>query len=156
MHIPSLVKINWCLLKLSSGNEKRTDGRWMDRHTDVQHETIIPRHYWVAGYKNGRYCHDKVFPIICLLETKGQVTLMWIVWSAPKSNQSKIFWLSSLPLVMKIQSRNCYRLDTIFWSLWGPKGWVTLMSIVESWQKSNLWKNLCLTYLSASLMKIQW
>ena len=24
----------------------------MDRHTDVQHETIIPRHYHVAGYKN--------------------------------------------------------------------------------------------------------
>ena len=27
MHIPSLVKIHWCCLKLSSGNEKRTDGR---------------------------------------------------------------------------------------------------------------------------------
>ena len=32
-----------------------TDGR-TDRHTDVQRETIIPRHYRVAGYKNG--CHD--------------------------------------------------------------------------------------------------
>ena len=28
-----------------------TDGR-PDRHTDVQRETIIPRHYRVAGYKN--------------------------------------------------------------------------------------------------------
>ena len=31
----------------------RTDGR-TDRHTDVQRETIIPRHYCVAGYKNAR------------------------------------------------------------------------------------------------------
>ena len=46
MHIPFLVKIHWCLLKLSSRNEKRMDG-----HMDVQHETIIPRHYIVAGYK---------------------------------------------------------------------------------------------------------
>ena len=30
--------------------EGRTDGR-TDRHTDVQRETILPRHYWVAGYK---------------------------------------------------------------------------------------------------------
>ena len=113
MHIPSLVKIHWCLLKLSSGNEnmgvsqadnsvkiwqnlpisnpkpdlhninaqtksgenpfmftqgiiqkwntdgwtdgwtdiRLTDGR-TDGHMDVQHETIIPRHYCVAGYKN--------------------------------------------------------------------------------------------------------
>ena len=36
----------------------------------------------------------------------GQVTLMWIVQSAPKSNLSKIFWLSSLPAnLMKIQSK---------------------------------------------------
>ena len=26
----------------------------MDRHTDDQHETIIPRHYCVAGYKNAK------------------------------------------------------------------------------------------------------
>ena len=30
----------------------RTDVRRTDRHTDVQRETIIPRHYCVAGYKN--------------------------------------------------------------------------------------------------------
>ena len=61
MHIPSLVKIHWCLLKLSSGNEKRTDRRtdvWrLARHTDIQRETIIPRHYCVAGYKN--QCHGR-------------------------------------------------------------------------------------------------
>ena len=54
MHIPSLVKIHWRLLKLSSGNEIRTEGRMTegrtDRYTDVQRETIIPRHYRVAGY----------------------------------------------------------------------------------------------------------
>ena len=38
MHIPGLVKIHWCLLKLSSGNEK-----WMDWLTDNQRETLIPR-----------------------------------------------------------------------------------------------------------------
>ena len=60
MHIPSLVKIHWCLLK-SSGNEKRTDGHTTDgrtdlrtdKHTDVQRDTIIPHNYCVAGYKNG-------------------------------------------------------------------------------------------------------
>ena len=104
MHIPSLVKIDWCLLKLSSGNENmgvsRADNsvknwrnlpisnpkpdlhninahtkfgenplmftqviirkRKMDGWTDVrrtdgltnnQHETIIPSHYCVGGYK---------------------------------------------------------------------------------------------------------
>ena len=54
MHIPSLVKIHWCLLMLLSRN-KKTDGwtyNWrMDRHMDAQRETIIPRHYCVAGYK---------------------------------------------------------------------------------------------------------
>ena len=36
MHIPNLVKIHWCLLKLSSGNEKGTDGRTYDWRTDGQ------------------------------------------------------------------------------------------------------------------------
>ena len=43
MHIPSLVKIHWCLLKLSSGNEKRTDGRADTRMSNVkpQYPTTI-------------------------------------------------------------------------------------------------------------------
>ena len=64
MHIPSLVKIHWCLLKLSFGNEKtdeRTDVRRTDRHTDVQRETIIYRHYCVAGYKNVLRMEAKAF-----------------------------------------------------------------------------------------------
>ena len=36
--------------------KRNTDGGtidgWMDRHTDIQRETIIPCHYHVAGYKN--------------------------------------------------------------------------------------------------------
>ena len=40
-----------CLLKLSSENKKRMDGQ-MNGLTDDQCETIIPRHYGVAGYKN--------------------------------------------------------------------------------------------------------
>ena len=31
--------------------KRKTDGRTTDGHTDVQRETIIPRHYRVAGYK---------------------------------------------------------------------------------------------------------
>ena len=57
MHIPSLVKID--IYSSSSGNEhtdewSTTDGRMgghTDRHTGDQRETIIPRHYRVAGYK---------------------------------------------------------------------------------------------------------
>ena len=46
------MKTHWCLLKLSPGNKIRTDGDWRtDTHTDVQRETIIPRHYRVAGLK---------------------------------------------------------------------------------------------------------
>ena len=33
-------------------NRRMTDRQMDDRHTDVQRETIIPRHYRVAGYKN--------------------------------------------------------------------------------------------------------
>ena len=47
MHTPSLVKIHWCLLKLSSGNEIRTDVKltdWqMDRHTAIIPPTIMWR-----------------------------------------------------------------------------------------------------------------
>ena len=67
MHIPSLVKIHWCLLKLSSGNEMdgRTDVRRTDGLTDDQRETMIPRHYCVAGYKKQwRYCW-RLHPSIC-------------------------------------------------------------------------------------------
>ena len=57
MHIPSLVKIHWQLLKLSSEMKytwtdvQLTDRRTDERHTDVQRETITPRHYYVAGIK---------------------------------------------------------------------------------------------------------
>ena len=35
MHIPNLVKIHWCLLKLSSGNEIRMDGLTTDWRIDA-------------------------------------------------------------------------------------------------------------------------
>ena len=73
-----------------------------------------------------RYYPDNIFPIICLWETNGQVTLMWRVWSAPKSNSSMSF-ISSLPAyLMKI--RNSSRLENIL--------------------------NNCLYSFSASLLKI--
>ena len=56
IHIPSLVKIHWCLLSNHPKTKKQTDrltsSDWqMDRHTDILSETIIPRHCRVAGYK---------------------------------------------------------------------------------------------------------
>ena len=54
MHIPSLVKIHWYLLKLSSGNEitdEWTIVQQMDGHTDNKSEAIIRRHYCMAVYK---------------------------------------------------------------------------------------------------------
>ena len=89
MHIPNLVKIHWCLLKLLSGNKKRMDGRtydWRtdgrtDRHTDLQSETIIPNHYCVVGYcvvgyevytneEHLRYIHIQVFLSILFCSIK--------------------------------------------------------------------------------------
>ena len=55
----------------------RTADGWTDRHMDVQRETILPRHYSVAGYKNEKFqikidifhistqnidCGSKVYP----------------------------------------------------------------------------------------------
>ena len=52
MHIPSLVK---SIDVYSSYHPETKNGR-MDRqtdgHTDAQHETIIPHHYCMAGYRN--------------------------------------------------------------------------------------------------------
>ena len=42
MHIPHLVKIHWCLLKLSSGNEKWTDGHTTDGQTDTRTSNMKP------------------------------------------------------------------------------------------------------------------
>ena len=64
IHIPTLVKIHWCLqviIRKRKMDGCTTDGR-TDRHTDVQRETIIPCHYSVVGYKkynppsNSIYC----------------------------------------------------------------------------------------------------
>ena len=49
MHTPILVKIHWCLLKLSSW--KRNTYGWKDVQTDVRRKTIISRQYRMAGYK---------------------------------------------------------------------------------------------------------
>ena len=37
----------------------------MDGLTDDQRETIIPRHYYVAGYKNSDILHISVKNIVC-------------------------------------------------------------------------------------------
>ena len=57
MHVPSLIKTHWYLHKLSFGNEN-IDGR-TDGHTDNQRETIIPRHYRVAGHKKKTHTKKK-------------------------------------------------------------------------------------------------
>ena len=66
MHIPILVKIHWCLLSYHPETKygRTYDGR-TDRQTDVQRETIIPRHYRVAEYnqKISSICRLLVLPI---------------------------------------------------------------------------------------------
>ena len=59
MSMQSLKKIGQILLKLESGNQAQTDGR-MDGRTDGRTDghskrfgryNIIPRHFFMAGYK---------------------------------------------------------------------------------------------------------
>ena len=55
MHISNLMKIIDVYSSYHPETKNRwTDDGWTDRHTEVQPETIIPRHYIVAGYKNGK------------------------------------------------------------------------------------------------------
>ena len=62
--------------------------------------------WWRSDQKWSRYRPDNIFPITCLRETKGQVTFMWIVRAALKSNSSKNLWLSSWSASrMKIRSK---------------------------------------------------
>ena len=77
LHIPSLVKIHWYLLKLWSGNENTEEQtynkctyRQADGQMDIQHETIISRLYRGVGYKkdsfpnmkfNNYLSRDKIF-----------------------------------------------------------------------------------------------
>ena len=63
-HIASLIKIPCysenpmmfikVIIRKRKTDGRTTDGR-TDRHTDVQRETIIPRHYCVAGNNNRNY-----------------------------------------------------------------------------------------------------
>ena len=91
MHIPSLVKIHWCLLKLSSRNEKRTDGL-----TDDQHETIIPCHYCVAGYNNDEKSTRCIQPSWVWNEEKliylYHATWYWPIILFPDNTLSKYQW----------------------------------------------------------------
>ena len=52
IHLQSLVKIHWYLLKLSSWNENM-DGRMTDRRTDTRTSNmkLSPRQFRVPGYK---------------------------------------------------------------------------------------------------------
>ena len=49
MSMQSLKKIGQKLLKLESGNEALTNGQSLKQFGGY---TIIPRHFFVAGYKN--------------------------------------------------------------------------------------------------------
>ena len=69
MHIPSLVKIHWCLLNLSSGNEIWMDGRTTDWQTDKLTSSMKPKYpatiMWQGIIRNTKtndcflllYCH---------------------------------------------------------------------------------------------------
>ena len=134
-----MVKIHWCLLKLSSGNEnmgvsradnsekiwrnlpisnpkpdlhninahtkfgenslmftkviirkRKTDGRTTDerthRQTDVQRETIIPRHYRVAGYKKLYYDHLFIY---CKLVKPICISMSSAIWLRQEKERTK-------------------------------------------------------------------
>ena len=105
--------------------------------------------WWRFDQKWSRYRPDNIFPIICLSETKRQVTSMWIVRSVPKSNSSKILWLSSLPASLVKIRPEMKPLSSgqhfIFRTQLGSQGQVTLMPIVKSWPTSILSEILCLS-----------
>ena len=140
MHIPSLVKIHWCILKLSSGNENmsmsrartkfgenplmftqviipkrktdgRTDLRQMNRHTDVQHETIISRHYIMAGYKT------------VMLMPSGVQMIRWYQLAVCWKLQIPIIdWTFSQSIIGKLIDAACFQLTT-----WGKTNSYLLM-----------------------------
>ena len=105
-----LVKIHWCLLKLSSENEKRTDGRMTDgrtdRHTDVQRETIVPRHCRVAGYK--KYISKSKI-------TRHTFTWDWYTSKADNSaNIFHSFWKGVYSKRKRTNSYPLFRVNTFF------------------------------------------
>ena len=72
------VKIHWSLLKLSSGNEKQTDDWQSDRHTSVEREAIIPRHYRVAGYKNSNsFTFSQIMQTWSRFQQMSLITVFW-------------------------------------------------------------------------------
>ena len=40
-----------------------------DRHTDAQHEALIPRHYGVAGYNKKKKMDSKMLPVAVVMST---------------------------------------------------------------------------------------
>ena len=121
MHIPNLVKIH-CLLKLSSGNEKRMDGQmdgrttdWRtDRHTDLKHETIIPRYYHVVGFKKAGHSSDlslysDIILVLCQCIIKEDYKNKFLVtgdWSqSTPSTQSQI-WSHGKHMNFDVKSEN--------------------------------------------------
>ena len=92
MPTPSLVKIHWCLLKLSSGNEKWTNGRTTDGQTDRltedQRETIIPCHYCVAGYNKNAWYFTSLSTLLKSYWDDGRVRMKGSVrWRAIQSSE---------------------------------------------------------------------
>ena len=104
--------------------------------------------------KNGRFCPDHIFSIICHCETKGQVTLMWIFCSGPKLVQN----VMAVCIICKSDEDLIKNEVAIVWTLFSclldPQGQVTLMPIVETGPKSYLSNILSMSKFSASLMKI--
>ena len=73
-----------------------TTDRRTDRHTDIQHETIIPYHYRVVGYKNVLF--------VCV------VTIIWCWPSQPHgvmpSAVSLPKWLTSIVHILSPETDN--------------------------------------------------
>ena len=77
--------------KMDRWTDGRTDDWQTDRHTDIQRETLIPRHYCVAGYK--KTC-IKVYE-----ELQSQGTHCLYIWG------QKMTKFTKLKKVTKINAR---------------------------------------------------
>ena len=88
--------------------DRRTDGHMtdirMDRHTDIQHKTIIPCHYRVAGYKTDGWTPYPAtyLPFFKRAYKKWQICLIF-----GRFKQVLTIKTSSITLNINLKCRDC-------------------------------------------------
>ena len=82
MHIPSLVKIHWCLLKLSSGNEiqmdgyttadRKTHGRPMPNHNSIKIHSLPWEEMCIQIWSALGLVLQETHPIFSIISVRSQ------------------------------------------------------------------------------------